>query len=325
MSRSEEHPDELIDRERQGLLGPAERDRLEAHLAVCATCAFERRVSRMLTLEAKVPVDPAVLDRVVSSAIAAAHGPVPRTSGPTRATRIALASAAALAAGLAIAAMAGDFDAQEPPKATTASGISSPAAQADSKGERTVEAAIEPSPLPSGYVAEPFPLPALPPQAEKARATKNKTASRGSGPLEQPPPPEDSERNDAIPANATELFALANQARLRGSDDEALTLYRELSQRFPASREAIASRVVFGRLLLDSRRDAREALALFDGYLASSPEGTLAEEALVGRALSFERLGDTAGERDAWRTLIEKRPGSVHVDRARTRLRALGD
>lgn len=328
MSRSDEHLDELKDRERRGLLGLADRERLEAHRAICATCRFERQIPRMLFREAEMPVDAAVLDRIVSGAMAAAQAPAPRKRPRSRTATIALASAAALVAGLAMAAvMQGRADTSSPlgTEGVTAQVTGQFAkAEAERAEEAAAEAKADPIPLPIEAEA----LPSTPKAAEAPPALsikKSTPASRGSGPATQLPSPMDEARGEAPAMTAAELFARANQARLRGADDEALSLYRDLSERFPTSREALTSRVALGRLLLDSGRDAREALALFDAYLLASPDGTLVEEALLGRALSFERLGDSAGERDAWRALLERRPDSVHGDRARTKLRALGD
>ena len=125
------------------------------------------------------------------------------------------------------------------------------------------------------------------------------------------------------PASAAELFARANGARRSGRYDEAVRTYRELARAHAGSREEVLSRVTLGDLLLTRLGDARGALASFDHYLASSPSGTLAEEALVGRALALGRLGRSSEERRAWEELLRRHPNSVHVARARRRLDAL--
>jgi len=121
--------------------------------------------------------------------------------------------------------------------------------------------------------------------------------------------------------SAAELFARANQARRDRHDDEAVRLYRELQRRYPESREAQASRVTLGQLLLDTKND-KQALGEFDGYLSGS-KGSVSEEAQVGRARALGRLGRTAEERAAWQELLQRYPSSVHAPEARTRLKAL--
>jgi len=83
--------------------------------------------------------------------------------------------------------------------------------------------------------------------------------------------------------------------------------------------------VSLGRLLLDRRGDARGALREFDAYLRAAPRGSLAQEALLGRALAQRRLGREDAERAAWEALLQRYPGSIHAPRARGRLTELND
>jgi TolA-binding protein len=133
-----------------------------------------------------------------------------------------------------------------------------------------------------------------------------------------PPPPD-------VPVTAAELFRDANAERRSGNVDKAVDLYAALEKQFPASSETQASRVSLGRLLLDRQRDPKGALAQFDAYLSSrSTDSTLAEEARLGRALAFQRLGQPTAERAAWQDLLTEHPQSLHAARAKERLRALG-
>jgi len=116
------------------------------------------------------------------------------------------------------------------------------------------------------------------------------------------------------------LFASANEARRRGDSVQAVKLYRQLQQQFPGTREETTSRVLLGRLLLDRGEDPAQSLALFARYLSESPNGTLAEEARLGRAQALTRLGRTQEERLAWQELLSSHPKSIHAERARKRL-----
>jgi TolA-binding protein len=75
--------------------------------------------------------------------------------------------------------------------------------------------------------------------------------------------------------------------------------------------------------MLDRRGDAQAALVEFDAYLAHRPTGTLAEEALLARALALRQLGRADEERATWQRLLAEHPGSIYSERARARLAQL--
>ncbi len=120
--------------------------------------------------------------------------------------------------------------------------------------------------------------------------------------------------------SASELFAKANAAQRDGLAPEAARLYIELERTFPGVAEELVARVLLGRLLLDRLEDARAALAQFDSYLAHPEHDGLGEEAMIGRALSLERLGRHSEELTAWERLLAAYPRSSYADPARTRL-----
>jgi outer membrane protein assembly factor BamD (BamD/ComL family) len=122
--------------------------------------------------------------------------------------------------------------------------------------------------------------------------------------------------------SATEMFSEAGRARRAGDYAGAQALYQELSRRYPGSREELTGRIVVAQLSMDRHKPA-EALKQFDSYLTSSPNGTLAEEARVGRAAALASLGRPADEREAWQELLRRHPASVHAQRARDRLTQL--
>ena len=123
---------------------------------------------------------------------------------------------------------------------------------------------------------------------------------------------------------AAELFRDANAERRAGHIDKATDLYKALQKRYPDAPETQASRVSLGRLLLDRQGNAAGALAQFDAYLAEAPAdgGTLAEEARVGRALAFDKLGRKTDERRAGKS-SSRGTQSLHSARAHERLGVL--
>lgn len=122
------------------------------------------------------------------------------------------------------------------------------------------------------------------------------------------------------PTNAAQLFARANAARRSGDVGRALPLYRRLLTEFGASREARTAEVTMARLLLDTQGNATESLGLFQRYQREQPDGTLAEEAVLGEAEALKLLGRRADEAAAWSRLLERFPTSVHRGRAEARL-----
>ncbi|MEA2698391.1 MAG: hypothetical protein QOI66_2662 [Myxococcales bacterium] len=131
----------------------------------------------------------------------------------------------------------------------------------------------------------------------------------------------------AAPVNPAEspvsLFRRAERARLGGDLQEANRLFRALGLGFSGTREELASRVLFGQLLLDDLHAPTEALAAFDRYLRDEPSGTLAEEARVGRAQALRQMGRPRDELAAWSDFLAHHPASVHAGAARARLSQL--
>jgi tetratricopeptide (TPR) repeat protein len=275
-----------------------------AHLAACVECALLQRMTSDAARADEgaqagaAPLSAGALDAI----LAAAALPAPVVPLPVRRRRwpwAALAFAAALALAL-VAVAAGRFaehrapapPAKAPPAIAPAA---SPSAASAEPPAASSAAPAEPPPPPSPSAA-PRPLPA--PSASAARTAEP----------------------EAPTETAAVLFARANEARRGGRGAEALRLYDELGARFPGSREDTAARVTSGWLLLEQLGQPAAALARFDRYLAASGGGTLAQEAMAGRALALGKLGRRADELAAWRRLLEIAPGSAYAPRARERL-----
>jgi tetratricopeptide (TPR) repeat protein len=123
---------------------------------------------------------------------------------------------------------------------------------------------------------------------------------------------------EAVPT-AADLFAAANAAR-RGRDLRgAVDRYLALERRFPDSEEALVALVSAGDIL-SRLGEPDAALRAFDRYLVRRPEGSLAPEALFGRAGALRKLGREADEAAAWRRLLRAFPGSLYEAAGRHRL-----
>lgn len=242
----------------------------------------------------------------------AAVPPAPRSSSRvvelasrsrrTRAVRIALPVAAAFAASVAFASVyLASRSTAIPPAPPSETPEVPPATPAEPRGHA---ATISPGEVPSISVND------LPSSKPSAAVTSHAWV-----------PPSPAADN---PVTAAELFRDANAERRGGNVGKAVDLYSSLQKRFPDSSETHASRVSLGRLLLDRQGDAKGALAQFDAYLqGNASDGTLSEEARLGRALAFQRLGQPTAETTAWQELLARHPQSLHTSRAKERLQAL--
>jgi hypothetical protein len=296
MTRFDLHPEELIERAERGTLGAADLARLDQHFAECSVCRVEQAL-RAQAAHDTVPLrdEQLLLARIKRDVTAQLRAPSPRRAAKKRA-----------AAGIVL----------------LVASIASAAAAATTFVVLHRQQRAEPLANAAG------------PRANAAKAVKTAPVAPAApvveAPAEQPAPPApnaDAPAKAAPPelGSAAETFSRANQARREGQAKEAVRLYRALQERFPASSEALVSKVALGRLLLDRLGDSRGALLQFSSYLASPAGGALREEALVGRALSLGRLGRSADEKAAWAALLQAAPKSTYAARARARLAELSD
>jgi TolA-binding protein len=98
-----------------------------------------------------------------------------------------------------------------------------------------------------------------------------------------------------------------------------MSLYRQLQSSFPASPQTSLSHVLLARLEL-GQGDPQAALTQFDAYLRQAPDGSLAQEALQGKAQALGALGRNDEEHDVWRELLRRFPTSPYAASARQRL-----
>jgi TolA-binding protein len=293
MTRFDLHPEDLLERRARGSLSSADQARLEQHLAECDVCRVEGALSAQAALDVEPLRDEKLLVARLKRDVAQRLKATPTSRARRKSALIAVTLAAGSLASVAAAATIVVIHRSAAPHAV--------AAPAPPKAQSRAAPPI----------AEPEAAPAIEPNVPEPA----EVAPPGTEPVPKPAAVEVS--------SAAEAFSRANLARRDGKVKEAVRLYRALQERFAGTSEELVSRVALGRLLLDRLGDSRGALVQFNSYLASPGSGALREEAMVGRALSLERLGRSAEERAAWKALLEAWPKSTHAKRAQARLAEL--
>jgi TolA-binding protein len=339
MSSPELHPDDLLDKEDRGALSSDEHSRLVDHLALCSVCRFERQVRSDFRGEfesaarrakmATAPVALAPTVKTVAPTLTEQRAAIPRRRMLTRPRFFALLAAALLTATAAAAEFTsfglGGIEIGTSPSSSDLGDVrEAPSALGSSRRPGTTsafDAAISSAVPP--VVEATLPSPSSDPSARAARIvamSSRNVAALVPSPL-APPPAASAPEPLTPPRDAATLFAEAGDARRRGSYDDALRLYGDLSREHPSSAEGLAAHAILGRLLLD-RGNYPGALAHFDTYLKSGVP-FLREESLLGRAVSLQHMGNAPSESAAWSALLAEFPRSVHAARARTRLSEL--
>jgi tetratricopeptide (TPR) repeat protein len=115
------------------------------------------------------------------------------------------------------------------------------------------------------------------------------------------------------------LFTRANAARRRGNINQAAKLYLQLQAQYPQAAEAVLSSVLLARIELGHGASSA-ALKQFDQYLRFAPGGSLAQEALQGRAQALGQLGRRDDQAATYRELLRRFPESVYAPVAREHL-----
>jgi hypothetical protein len=286
------HPEDLLDRVRRGQATAAERERVAAHLAICAACRFEQAVLAESLRDASPQPGDAARARTIEQAALAALAQRGVLAGARKRRRAGAWIAALTASSIATAAAAAVIT--HPPWL-----------------ERLVSQLVTPRELPKHKRARA--------KHDVAPAMVAPPAPVSQATVPEPIAAKQPARSREL-RSAGELFAAANEARRERTTREAVRLYRELERQHPSSAEAKVARVALGRLLLDRAGDPRGALRQFEAYLADREQKSLREEAMVGRALALSRLGRGFAERAAWQALLREYPASANAERARARV-----
>jgi hypothetical protein len=309
------HPEDLLDREHLGVLSDDEQRRLDAHATQCAACALVRNATVDFAHErAPARGDEAMADRIIAAAMGSPLAstrppafPPPPTSGYVSSHPRRKRRAWAVAAVVMFAATGATASFWSVRHVFLQRLLFNPAPAAPTVLSETAGRPASPKPPAPSPIEAP-----TPPVKNEAPVA----VAQPEAPLPARPKPE----AEAPAPDADKLFADFSEARRRGDSAQAIKLYHQLQLQFPGTRPEIASRVFLGRLLLDRGEDPGQTLDLFTRYLNATPNGTLAEEARLGRALSLQRLGRPAEERQAWQQLLSAHPNSVHAERAKKRL-----
>src|SRR6266545_4044418 len=299
------HPEDLLDRERDGALTLEDRRRLDAHAAWCSACALVRRAGTDFAVERITWRDDEALAQSLANRVLGATRSVtpPGVPARSRAPQSAFIARSrrrrrswTVAAVVMFAATGATASLWSVRRFLVAHPVVSPPPSLAATAEPRKAPAAKPAEIAAVTVG-----PETAPQAPKAvHARAANAATTRPKAAEEP----------VVAPPADQLFAAANEARRRGDSSQAIKLYGQLQQQHAGTREETTSRVLLGRLLLDRGEDAAQALTLFTRYLDTNPNGTLAEEAHLGRAVALMRLGRAQEERQAWQQLLSFHPHS---------------
>jgi TolA-binding protein len=298
-------PDNLLARSYRGVLSPVEQRALEAHLAVCSSC---RATVALRNLYEQIPDWPSSDDRAVVARLAGRVTLRGRRRGEK-------ARPVAFAAGAALIAVGGAAAAwvvlQRTSNTTKTSESARPGVSTPSPMQATTPAPSPESPI---TIAPPtVATPAVNGRAVEMRHVRAATADARDALGGNRAGPSD------LSHDAGHLFAAANSARGAGDLRTAARKYDLLERRYPAAPEAAVSLVSAGDLLM-RLGETSAALEHFDRYLAANGRGSLALEALFGRARSLHDLGRQRDELETWRELLRRFPGSLYEATARRRV-----
>jgi TolA-binding protein len=118
-------------------------------------------------------------------------------------------------------------------------------------------------------------------------------------------------------SSAAELSVLADAARYRRHADVAESAFSALRRRFPSSSQAHTAAFLLGRLA-EAGQDSRAALGWFGTYLAESPNGMYASEALGRKMTLVQRLDGDAAARPLAEAYLRRFATGTYAEAARS-------
>ena len=105
----------------------------------------------------------------------------------------------------------------------------------------------------------------------------------------------------------------------------AASRYREVLGRYSRRPESAAVLISLAKIELRHLRLPNQALGHYRDYLSRLPNGPLAEEALLGTAEAYRRMGLEARERETLQGFLQRFPKSSLSGKARSRLNQLNN
>jgi TolA-binding protein len=118
-------------------------------------------------------------------------------------------------------------------------------------------------------------------------------------------------------ASSEDLFAVADAARYRSRIDLARDALQAERRRFPNSMRALDAAFLLGRLEEGRERGASKALQWYDEYLARTPTGTYAAEALGRKMVLTNRIEGAARAEPIARDYLRRFPNGTYAGAAR--------
>ncbi len=118
-------------------------------------------------------------------------------------------------------------------------------------------------------------------------------------------------------ASSEDLFALANAARYRRRTDLARTALLAERRRFPGSPRALDATFLLGRVEESREGGMGRAVAWYDEYLARTPTGAYAAEALGRKMTLTNELGGPAEARPIAEEYLRRFPRGSYAGSAR--------
>ncbi|WP_437818497.1 FecR domain-containing protein [Sorangium sp. So ce1078] len=113
-----------------------------------------------------------------------------------------------------------------------------------------------------------------------------------------------------------DLVALADAARYARRGDVAQRALTATRKRFPGTSHGKAAAFLLGRMV-DDGGSPGAAVAWYDAYLAESPGGPFAAEALGRKMVAVERTGGRAAARPVAELYLKRHPRGAHAPVAR--------
>jgi len=124
-------------------------------------------------------------------------------------------------------------------------------------------------------------------------------------------------------ASEDELFALADAARYRRRTHWAREALLAVRRRFATSPRLVDTAYLLGRVEETSDRRIPEALRWYEGYLAASPQGTYAPEAMGRRMILVGKWAGAAAAKPLAEDYLRRFPNGTYAGSARALRRAL--